>query len=78
MNLVALLIAPLVVTHADDTAMRAAVVIVCSVVLGAMIYVSKSREVRARGRRRSGRKSSSSDRGLKASHGAAPPLASAG
>jgi K(+)-stimulated pyrophosphate-energized sodium pump len=44
MNLVALLIAPLVVTHADDTALRAAIVIVAAVVLGAMIWVSKSRE----------------------------------
>jgi len=44
MNLVALLIAPLVVTHADDTALRAAIVIVAAAVLGAMIWVSKSRE----------------------------------
>ena len=44
MNLVALLIAPLVVTHIDDTALRAGIVIVGSVVLGAMIWVSKSRE----------------------------------
>jgi K(+)-stimulated pyrophosphate-energized sodium pump len=44
MNLVALLIAPVIVTHADDTALRAAVVIVGSVVLGVMIWVSKGRE----------------------------------
>jgi hypothetical protein len=44
MNLVALLIAPVIVTHADDTALRAGIVIVCAVVLGAMIWVSKSRE----------------------------------
>jgi K(+)-stimulated pyrophosphate-energized sodium pump len=44
MNLVALLIAPVIVTHADDTALRAAIVIVGAVVLGAMIWVSKSRE----------------------------------
>jgi K(+)-stimulated pyrophosphate-energized sodium pump len=44
MNLVALLAAPLVVTHAQDTALRAAIVIVASAVLGAMIWVSKSRE----------------------------------
>src|SRR6476659_6290185 len=44
MNLVALLIAPVIVTHTDDTALRAGIVIVGSVVLGAMIWVSKSRE----------------------------------
>jgi K(+)-stimulated pyrophosphate-energized sodium pump len=44
MNLVALLIAPLVVTHADDTALRAGIVIVAATVLGVMIWVSKSRE----------------------------------
>jgi K(+)-stimulated pyrophosphate-energized sodium pump len=44
MNLVALLIAPLVVTHTDDTALRAAIVIIAVTVLGAMIWVSKSRE----------------------------------
>src|SRR3954464_11238115 len=44
MNLVALLIAPVIVTHADDTALRAGVCIVGAVVLGAMIWVSKSRE----------------------------------
>jgi K(+)-stimulated pyrophosphate-energized sodium pump len=43
MNLVALLIAPLVVSHADDTAIRVAVVAVAAVVLAAMIWVSKSR-----------------------------------
>ncbi|HJX07485.1 MAG TPA: sodium-translocating pyrophosphatase [Actinomycetota bacterium] len=44
MNLVALLIAPVIVAHADDTALRAGVVIVGAIVLGAMIWVSKSRE----------------------------------
>jgi K(+)-stimulated pyrophosphate-energized sodium pump len=44
MNLVALLIAPIVVAHADDTAIRVAVVAVAAVVLAAMIWVSKSRK----------------------------------
>jgi len=44
MNLVALLIAPIVVTHADDTAIRAAVVAIAVVVLASMIWVSKSRK----------------------------------
>src|SRR6186997_1877022 len=44
MNLVALLIASVIVTHTDDTALRAGIVIVASVVLGVMIWVSKSRE----------------------------------
>ena len=44
MNLVALLIAPIVVTHADDTAIRVAVVAVSAVVLATMIWVSKSRK----------------------------------
>jgi K(+)-stimulated pyrophosphate-energized sodium pump len=43
MNLVALLIAPLVVSHADDTGLRVAVVAVAVGVLGFAIYVSKSR-----------------------------------
>jgi K(+)-stimulated pyrophosphate-energized sodium pump len=43
MNLVALLIAPLVVSHADDTGLRAAVVVVAVGVLGFAIYVSKTR-----------------------------------
>jgi len=43
MNLVALLIAPIVVAHADDTAIRVAVVAIASVVLASMIWVSKSR-----------------------------------
>jgi K(+)-stimulated pyrophosphate-energized sodium pump len=43
MNLVALLIAPLVVSNADDSAVRVAVVAVAAVVLAAMIWVSKSR-----------------------------------
>ncbi len=44
MNLVALLIAPIVVSHADDTAIRVAVVAVAAVVLASMIWVSKSRK----------------------------------
>jgi K(+)-stimulated pyrophosphate-energized sodium pump len=44
MNLVALLIAPLVVTHAEDTALRVAVVAIASVVMAVMIWVSKSRK----------------------------------
>ncbi|HEV8564741.1 MAG TPA: sodium-translocating pyrophosphatase [Actinomycetota bacterium] len=43
MNLVALLIAPIVVSHADDTGLRVAVVAVAVAVLGFAIYVSKSR-----------------------------------
>ena len=43
MNLVALLIAPLVVSHVDDTAIRVSVVAISAVVLAAMIWVSKSR-----------------------------------
>jgi K(+)-stimulated pyrophosphate-energized sodium pump len=43
MNLVALLIAPLVVTHENDTAMRVAIVLVVAVILAASVYVSKSR-----------------------------------
>jgi K(+)-stimulated pyrophosphate-energized sodium pump len=43
MNLVALLIAPLVVSHTDDTGLRAVVVVVAVAVLGFAIYVSKSR-----------------------------------
>jgi K(+)-stimulated pyrophosphate-energized sodium pump len=43
MNLVALLIAPLVVEVADDTAIRVAVVLVSSVILGVMIWISKNR-----------------------------------
>jgi K(+)-stimulated pyrophosphate-energized sodium pump len=44
MNLVALLIAPIVVSHADDTALRVALVTVAAVVLASMIWVSKSRK----------------------------------
>ncbi|MGH2595696.1 MAG: hypothetical protein ACRDH7_07010, partial [Actinomycetota bacterium] len=44
MNLVALLIAPLVVTHASDTALRIAVAAVAIVLLGVMISISKSRK----------------------------------
>jgi len=43
MNLVALLIAPLVVTHADDPALRVAVGSVAVVILTVMVYMSKSR-----------------------------------
>jgi len=43
MNLVALLIAPLVVTHADDPALRVAVGSVAVVILTVMVYISKSR-----------------------------------
>ena len=44
MNLVALLIAPLVVEYADDTAVRISIGLVATVILGAAIYVSKSRK----------------------------------
>jgi K(+)-stimulated pyrophosphate-energized sodium pump len=44
MNLVALLIAPIVVAHADDTPLRVAVVVIAAVVLASMIWVSKSRK----------------------------------
>ena len=44
MNLVGLLIAPLVVEYADETAVRLAIGLVAAVVLGASIYVSKSRK----------------------------------
>ena len=44
MNLVALLIAPIVVARADDTAIRVAVVAVSVVVLATMIWISKSRK----------------------------------
>jgi K(+)-stimulated pyrophosphate-energized sodium pump len=43
MNLVALLIAPLVVSLADDTAVRLAIGIVGAIVLAGMIWYSKSR-----------------------------------
>jgi K(+)-stimulated pyrophosphate-energized sodium pump len=43
MNLVALLIAPLVVTHENDTALRISIVLVVAVILAASVYVSKSR-----------------------------------
>jgi K(+)-stimulated pyrophosphate-energized sodium pump len=43
MNLVALLIAPLVVAHEGDTALRLAIACVGVVILAATIYVSKSR-----------------------------------
>ncbi len=44
MNLVALLIAPIVVTHTDDTAIRVAVVAIAAIVLASMIWISKSRK----------------------------------
>jgi hypothetical protein len=44
MNLVALLIAPIDVSHTDDTALRVAVVVIAAAVLAAMIWVSKSRK----------------------------------
>src|SRR5580765_6518484 len=44
MNPVALLIAPLVVEYADDTAIRIAVALVAAVILAAMIWVSKNRK----------------------------------
>src|SRR5437764_7733607 len=44
MNLVALLIAPLVVEHSSDTGLRSAVVIVAVAVLAGAIWVSKSRK----------------------------------
>ena len=44
MNLVALLIAPIVVSNADSTALRIAVATVATVILGVMIYISKSRK----------------------------------
>jgi K(+)-stimulated pyrophosphate-energized sodium pump len=44
MNLVALLIAPIVVTHSGDTALRVAVVLIAVAVLASMIWVSKSRK----------------------------------
>ncbi|MBA3690574.1 MAG: sodium-translocating pyrophosphatase, partial [Actinobacteria bacterium] len=44
MNLVALLIAPLVVAHADDTVLRLTVGSVSVAVLAVMIYISKTRK----------------------------------
>ena len=44
MNLVALLIAPIVVSRTDDAAIRVAVVAMSAVVLASMIWVSKSRK----------------------------------
>jgi K(+)-stimulated pyrophosphate-energized sodium pump len=44
MNLVALLIAPIVVAHSGDTALRVAVVAIAVAVLASMIWVSKSRK----------------------------------
>jgi K(+)-stimulated pyrophosphate-energized sodium pump len=44
MNLVALLIAPLVVEHAKDTALRIAIGLVAAVVLAIAIWISKSRK----------------------------------
>ncbi len=44
MNLVALLIAPLVVSHAEDTGLRILVGVVAVAILGVMIYLSKTRK----------------------------------
>jgi K(+)-stimulated pyrophosphate-energized sodium pump len=44
MNLVSLLIASLIVTHAEDKALRAAIVVVCAAIIAAMIWVSKARK----------------------------------
>jgi K(+)-stimulated pyrophosphate-energized sodium pump len=44
MNLVALLIAPIVVSHANDSALRVAVVAIAAAVLASMIWVSKARK----------------------------------
>ena len=44
MNLVALLIAPLVVEYADETAVRIAIGLLAAVILGTSIYVSKARK----------------------------------
>jgi K(+)-stimulated pyrophosphate-energized sodium pump len=44
MNLVALLIAPLIVEQTDNTAVRVAVVLVAAAVIGVMIWISKSRK----------------------------------
>ncbi len=44
MNLVALLIAPLVVEHAEDTALRVAIVSVSVAIVASMIWISKSRK----------------------------------
>jgi K(+)-stimulated pyrophosphate-energized sodium pump len=44
MNLVALLIAPLVVERADDTALRYAIAAIAAVILAVMIWISKSRK----------------------------------
>jgi K(+)-stimulated pyrophosphate-energized sodium pump len=44
MNLVSLLIASLIVTHADDVALRTAIVLVASAIVAVMIWVSKSRK----------------------------------
>jgi hypothetical protein len=44
MNLVALLIAPLVVEHAKDTALRISIGVAAAVVLAIAIWISKSRK----------------------------------
>ncbi|MDP9302652.1 MAG: hypothetical protein M3P43_17435, partial [Actinomycetota bacterium] len=44
MNLVALLIAPLVVEHAKDTALRIAIGVAAAAVLAIAIWISKSRK----------------------------------
>ena len=43
MNLVALLLAPLIVEQADNTAIRVAVVLVAAAVIAVMVWISKSR-----------------------------------
>jgi hypothetical protein len=44
MNLVALLIAPVVVEHAQDTGLRIAIGLIAAAVLAGSIYISKSRK----------------------------------
>jgi K(+)-stimulated pyrophosphate-energized sodium pump len=44
MNLVALLIAPIVVEHAGDTVLRIAIGVVAVVVVGVAVYISKTRK----------------------------------
>jgi K(+)-stimulated pyrophosphate-energized sodium pump len=45
MNLVSLLIAPLVVRYADDTGIRVTIAVLATLLLGSMIWYSKSRRV---------------------------------
>ncbi|MGZ4131901.1 MAG: sodium-translocating pyrophosphatase [Actinomycetota bacterium] len=44
MNLVALLIAPLVVSHANDSALRGGIVAVAAIIVAVMVWISKSRK----------------------------------